>query len=203
MLKNLEEKLKFIELIDEMKNINRAVLLKNDRQETNAEHSFHLAMMILVFADDLKEKIDIFKVLKLALVHDLVEIYAWDTIFLVDSKTKLNTKKQREENAFKKLKKEFWWILPEILDLIKEFEERKTKESIFVYQIDRLQPLIQYVMEWWKGWHKWKFNKTKLIKKYDEIFKNDEFWLKEIVDKYFKKAEKENLWKLNKKLVLN
>jgi len=194
MLKNLEEKLKFIELIDEMKNINRAVLLKNDRQETNAEHSFHLAMMVLVFADDLKEKIDIFKVLKLALVHDLVEIYAWDTIFLVDSKTKLNTKKQREENAFKKLKKEFWWILPEILDLIKEFEERKTKESIFVYQIDRLQPLIQYVMEWWKGWHKWKFNKTKLIKKYDEIFKNDEFWLKEIVDKYFQEAEKEKMF---------
>ena len=49
-------------------------------------------------------------------------------------------------------------------------------------------------MEWWKGWHKWKFNKRELIEKYEEIFIYDEFWLKIIVDKYFEKAEKEDMF---------
>ena len=190
MIKNLQNKLKFIELMDEMKNIERAVLLKNWRQETNAEHSFHLAMIVISFSDDFPE-LNIEKCIKFALVHDIVEIYAWDTIFLVDSSEKLETKKQREKDAFIRLQKEFG---DNIWNLIKEFEEKNTIEARFIYQLDKVQPLMQYVIEWWKGWHKWKFDKEKLIWKYNEIFEKDEFGLKQIVDNYFEKAEKENMF---------
>ena len=79
MIKNLENKLKFIELLDQMKDIERAMLLRNGRRENNAEHSFHLAMIVIVFIEDFPE-LDELKVIKMALFHDIVEIFAWDTI---------------------------------------------------------------------------------------------------------------------------
>ena len=79
MITNIESKLKFIELVDDMKNIERAIRLRNGREETNAEHSYHLAMMVIIFADDFP-KLNILRSVKLALLHDIVEIFAWDTV---------------------------------------------------------------------------------------------------------------------------
>ena len=81
MITNLKNKLKFIELMDEMKNVARVISLRNNTFENDAEHSFHLALMVIVFWEDFPE-LDLLKCLKLALLHDLVEIYAGDTYFL-------------------------------------------------------------------------------------------------------------------------
>lgn len=78
MITNLENKLRFIELVDEMKSITRTITLKCGRKESDADHSYHLAMMVLTFAEDFPG-LDILKCLKLALLHDLVEIFAGDT----------------------------------------------------------------------------------------------------------------------------
>ena len=92
MITNLKEKLKFIELMDEMKNIERAIRLKNWREETNAEHSFHMAMMVVVLIEDFPQ-LDNIKCIKMALFHDLVEIFAWDTVIFDEEREK--TKKER------------------------------------------------------------------------------------------------------------
>jgi|GEM_PF-5437389 len=75
MLTNLEKKLKFIEIVDEMKYIKRIIYLKDNFLENDAEHSYHLALMVMTFIDDFSE-LDYEKCLKLALIHDIVEIYA-------------------------------------------------------------------------------------------------------------------------------
>ena len=144
MLNNLEKKLKFIELVDEMKNIKRAIYLRDNSFETNAEHSYHLAMMVMTFIDDFPE-LCYEKCLKLALIHDLVEIYAGDTVVL--DKNMEKTKIQREHNALEKFRKEIYDFLPEIIDLIEEYEKRQSKESKFVYSIDKIQPIIQVYLE--------------------------------------------------------
>ena len=183
MIKNLENKLRFIELLDEMKNIERAIYLKSGRKETDAEHSFHIAMIVCVFLEDFPE-LDALKCIKMALYHDLVEIFAWDTI-LFDEKA-MATKKDREEKALIQLEEVLWTSsFSDFKSVICEYEDKKTKESRFVYQIDKLHPMIQIIMEWWKSWEVfWITKKRVLAKKYEDI--DDEFWLVKILDKYTK-----------------
>lgn len=191
MIKNLQNKLKFIELMDNMKDIDRAIILKNWKQENDAEHSYHLAMMVIVFMDDFSD-LDIEKCLKFALIHDLVEIYAWDTIALVDLEW-LKTKEKREKDALDRLEKEFWSVLWNVIDLIKGYESKESKESRFVYSLDKVQPIIQNVLAKWGGWHKWKYDFDKIKERqYSKIY--PEFWLDKILDIYFEKAEKENMF---------
>ena len=191
MITNLQNKLKFIELMDEMKNIERAIRLKNWREETNAEHSFHLAMMVVILIEDFP-KLDSLKCVKMALFHDLVEIFAGDTVIFDEKMEK--TKKQRELKAIWQLEEVLWKEdFENIKILIEEYENRSSLEAEFVHQIDKIQPIIQIVMEWGSSWHEYKIDKDKLInKKYKQI--NDKFWLMQLLDWYFEKAEKENMF---------
>jgi 5'-deoxynucleotidase YfbR-like HD superfamily hydrolase len=75
MITNLKNKLKFIELVDKMNEIKRAIILQSGEKESDSEHSFHLAIMVTIFISDFP-KIDELKAVKIALFHDLVEIFA-------------------------------------------------------------------------------------------------------------------------------
>ena len=190
MIKNLEKKLKFIELVDEMKMIKRTILKRDNSLENDAEHSYHLAVMVMTFIDDFKE-LDYEKCLKFALIHDIVEIYAWDTPAF-NNKDLEKTKHQREKESFDRLNFEFWKELPEIINLIKDYEEQNSKESRFVYSLDKIQPIIQCVLEWWKKWQEYKLDIEEIKKnKYSKI--SNEFWLEKVLDVYFERAEKEKI----------
>lgn len=191
MIKNLENKLKFIELLDEMKNIERAIYLRNWKREDNAWHSFHLAMMVLVFIKDFSN-LDVLKCVKMALLHDIVEIFAWDTV-IFDTKMEA-TKEDRERKAIDQLEEVLWKEdFESFRKIIEEYMARSSDEAEFVHQIDKFQPIMQIVMEGWKTWHDWKIDKNKLIdKKYKEV--NDKFWLIKILERYFNKAERENMF---------
>lgn len=139
----LKKQIEFIVEVDKLKKIYRQTLLMDgSRNENDAEHSWHLALMAMVLYEySPEEDLDIIKVLKMLIVHDLVEIYAGDT-FCYDEKGNLD-KAQREEVAAERL----YSILPsdqghEFRALWDEFEERKTPEALFASSLDRLQPLI-------------------------------------------------------------
>ncbi|MDD3646344.1 MAG: HD domain-containing protein [Candidatus Gracilibacteria bacterium] len=190
MIKNLEHKLRFIELLDKMKDIKRIILLRNGGLESDAEHSYHLAMMVLVLAEDFPE-LNIEKCLKFALVHDLVEIYAGDTEALNTEQE--NTKKQREEDALIELEKQYFQVIPEIINLIKEYELRESKEARFVYSLDKVQPIMQVVIEGGNAWHKYKIDFEKIkARQYSKIY--PEFGLGKILDKYFGEAKEKNIY---------
>lgn len=190
MLTNLEKKLKFIELVDEMKNIERIIFLRNWTYENDAEHSYHLAIMVMTFIEDFPD-LNYEKCLKLALVHDFVEIYAWDTPAFDENAEA--TKHQRERNSFLRLKSEFSDILSELINLIDDYENKLSLEAKFVYSLDKVQPIIQTVLEWWKARHKYKIDFDELkSRQYSKIYPEFES-LKEILDIYFEKAEKSNI----------
>jgi len=139
----LMKQIQFIVEIDKMKQIFRQnVVIGTTRNENDAEHSWHLAIMAILLSEYAQEKnIDILRVVKMALVHDLVEIDAGDT-FCYDEKG-YEDKEEREQKAAKRL----FNVLPsdqanEIWDLWREFETLSTPEARFAACLDRLQPLI-------------------------------------------------------------
>ena len=132
----------FIRELDKMKAIRRRnAVICEDRKENDAEHSWHMAMMVPLLAKYSDEPIDEGHTAILCLAHDLVEIYAGDT-FCYDPKANLD-KSQREISAADKL----FSLLEEPLSseiraLWDEFEERKTPEAKFAAAMDRLQPVL-------------------------------------------------------------
>lgn len=138
----LERQLQFILEIDKLKLILRQTLLTDgSRRENSAEHSWHLAMMAILLAEYAPTQIDVLRVIKMLLVHDLVEIDAGDT-FCYDVQSNEN-KAMREAEAANRL----FGLLPEdqgveLRNLWEEFEAQETGEARFATALDRLQPFL-------------------------------------------------------------
>ncbi len=144
MTTRLEQQIQFILEADRLKNIFRqSYVISDRRRENDAEHSWHLALMTLLLSEHFEgEKIDLLRVLKMVIIHDIVEIDAGDT-FIYDSKKNHETQAIREREAADRL----FGLLPsdqadEFHKLFNEFEAKKTPEACFAAAIDRLQPLL-------------------------------------------------------------
>ena len=140
---NLLKQVNFIKEIDKLKYIQRKTRLFNsDRYENDAEHSWHLAMMTIVLAEHSDKPIDVLKVVKMVLIHDIVEIDAGDT-FIYDS-VKNHSNTDEELIAAKRI----FGLLPreqaaEFIAIWEEFEEGLTDEAKFAKSMDRFEPLLQ------------------------------------------------------------
>ena len=165
----LHKQIQFAIVIDEMKNIfRRNLIVDGSRRENDAEHSWNLAMLAMLFEDYSTEKVNIERVLKIALVHDLVEVYAGDT-FAYDSKGN-EDKLQREIESANKL---FGILDPvqgaEIRALWDEFEAKETAESKYANAIDRIQPLINNYMTNGHTWKEGDVHAPQIYKRMDII----------------------------------
>lgn len=138
----LEQQIAFIVELDKLKSILRQTLLMDSsRRENSAEHSWHLAMMALFLTEYLDQPVDLLRVVKMLLLHDVVEIDAGDT-FGYDVQGYLD-KSEREERAAARL----FGLLPaeqaaECHALWQEFEAGTTPEARYAVAMDRLQPLL-------------------------------------------------------------
>jgi putative hydrolase of HD superfamily len=138
----LREQLNFIIECDRMKTIiRRSPLAAADRRENDAEHSWHLALMVILLAEYADEPFDVGHAVQLVIVHDLVEIYAGDTP-LYDTAGAVG-QLDREKAAADEL----FVLLPadqatRIRALWDEFEDRKTPEARFAKAMDRLEPQL-------------------------------------------------------------
>ena len=142
MDERLKKQLDFALEIDKEKNIFRQTHLSgHGRNENDAEHAWHMAIMAYLLKEYSNEPVDIGKVMLMCLIHDIVESDAGDT-YAYDAEN-LKTQKAREDAA----KERLFSILPEeqkdeLIKLFDEFEEFKTAESKFAHAMDNLQPLI-------------------------------------------------------------
>ena len=169
-IENLLKQVEFIKEIDKIKYIQRKTKLFNsDRHENDAEHSWHLAMMAIVLSEHANEQIDVLKVLKMVLIHDIVEIDAGDTFIYDSVKNHSNTKEEL------KAAKRIFGMLPteqaqEFISTWEEFEEGKTNEAKFARAMDRFEPLLQNTSNNGGTWSEFNvkyesvYNKKKLIK---------------------------------------
>lgn len=142
MDERLMNDMEFCILLDNMKKIKRQTrLIGSEEREDDAQHSYHVAMMAIVLEKYSDEKIDINKVVKMLLIHDLVELYAGDAP-AYDKKAN-EDKEMRELLALEKV---FNLLDPELENELKllwlEFEKGVTPEAKFANSIDRLQPVL-------------------------------------------------------------
>lgn len=148
----LKKQMEFIMEMDKEKGIGRQTyILKGDRKENDAEHSWHLALMAMLLSEYSNEEVDVAKVMSMVLVHDLIEIDAGDT-FAYDDKGN-ETKRERELAAAERI----FNLLPEdqaakLRGLWDEFEEAKTPEAKFALAMDSVQPLMLNDASGGKSW---------------------------------------------------
>ena len=153
MEKRIETVLDFLKEIEKFKHVERKNYKTNDAQENDAEHSWHLAMFLILFEKELPEDADMTKMLKLALMHDLCELYAGDTCAFDDEGHK--NKYDRELESAKKLFSQLPDDLnQEFMDLFDEYEHSTTKEAKIVKSFDKMQPLLQNMAVGGIGWRK-------------------------------------------------
>lgn len=170
----LDKQIQFIIEIDKVKEVFRQTLLVcGSRKENDAEHSWHLAVMAFVLCEHFPEKVDLLKVMKMTLMHDLVEIDAGDT-YCYDEEAGID-KLSREKKAAQRL----YSILPddqaeEYLALWQEFEDGKTPEARYSAILDRLQPLILNIESQGISWMEHNISKEQVLKRTEVIKQNSE-----------------------------
>ncbi len=140
-LKSIEQILSFIVEVEKLK----AVLRKTrpvglDRYENSAEHSWHVCLAALMLKDHANDAVNIDRVLRMLLIHDLGEIDAGDTIVYAEQSAE---QKSKEENGVRRLLD----MLPasqaeEYLCLWQEFEKGETADALYARAIDRVPPLL-------------------------------------------------------------
>ncbi len=140
----------------------RTKLFNSDRRENDAEHSWHLAVMALILSDYSNEPIDLLKVLKMVLIHDIVEIDAGDT-FMYDT-LKSHDNSEEELLAARRI----FGMLPgnqgkDLLAVWEEFEAGETAEAKFARTLDKLEPLLQNVSNRGGTWREYDV-------KYERVF---------------------------------
>lgn len=186
----LEQQISFIKEIDKLKYIQRKTRLFNsDRHENDAEHSWHLAMMAMVLSQHSNTSVDLLKVIKMLLIHDIVEIDAGDT-FLFDTK-KNHTNTEEELKAAHRI----FGLLPEgqaqdLIAIWEEFEAGETDEAKFAKAMDRFEPMLQNASNDGGTWKEFDVPYETVIEKKEKMKEGSEpVWdyAKKLVDDFYKK----------------
>lgn len=115
-------------------------LADKKRAENDVEHSYGLALTAWFLAKHIAPELDQGKILKYALTHDLVELYAGDT-FVFGDEAELESKPAREDEAIKQLAQE-WSDFPEMSVFAQNYKEKMNEEAKFVYAVDKLLPVL-------------------------------------------------------------
>ena len=164
--KRFEKQVKFILEIDKEKNILRQTHISGGgRRENDAEHAWHMAIMIYLLKEYANEEIDLAKAMMMALIHDIVEIDAGDT-YAYDEKG-LESQKDREEKAAERI----FGILPpeqrdELKNLFEEFESFATPEARFARAMDNFQPLLLNDSNNGGDWRQHEVKKSQIAKRH-------------------------------------
>lgn len=175
--KNLLKDIEFIVELDKMKTILRQTsIIGDDRREDDAQHSWHISLMAMVLSEYSNEKIDLFKTIKMLLIHDLVEIHVGDT-FCYDEQANIG-KREREEESIEKIAKSLSGNKgKEIKKLWIEFENMETQEAKFAAAMDRLQPMLSNYNNDGGTWKKFNISKKDIYKRIDPVREaSDSLW---------------------------
>lgn len=166
-MERLSEFADFIVELDRLKAVKRQILLPVDgyRQENSAEHSWHVALMATMLCEYAIEAIDVSRVVRMILIHDVVEIDAGD-MFAFNDQQDHDAQAEKELAAAKRI----FGLLPspqseELLNLWLEFEEAKTPDAEFAKAMDRVLPVFQNMKDDGGSWRKHGIARSKIEKR--------------------------------------
>ena len=182
--KKLSQLIDFINFTHKFREVVRVARSPNGKKfENDTEHSYQLAMVAWFLIEQDKLKLNKELCLMYALAHDLVEVYAGDTLFF--DTTSISTKHKREKDALHKIKKRF----PNFNNLaiiIEKYESKKDKESKFIYALDKVLTPLQIYLENGKLWKEVGVSFETLVN-----FKSGKIAVSTDVDKYWQELLKE------------
>jgi putative hydrolase of HD superfamily len=162
-MERLQRQIRFLLEADKLKTVfRRNYLTDGSRTENDAEHSWYFALAALVLCETARDPIDLLRVLRIALIHDLVEIDAGDT-FIYDEAAK-RSQAEREERAAQRI----FGLLPEeqgneLLALWREFEAGRSPEARYARAIDRLAAVIMNHASGGKAWREHGVSKDRIL----------------------------------------
>lgn len=166
----LSRQIEFVKEIDKLKGVyRRTLIMDGSRHENTAEHTWHIAMLAMVLHEHVPEpKPDLSHVIRLMLVHDIVEIDAGDT-FAYDA-VGYTDKEEREMAAAKRI----FGLLPddqanEIMSLWREFEEMKTTEAVFAAAMDRMMPVLHNYYTEGHSWKQHSVTRAQVLKRMEPV----------------------------------
>jgi len=151
--KRLQQQVEFLIELDKLKSVFRRTILSHEtRRENSGEHSWHVTVVALLFQEYADEQVDILKVMKMLLIHDVVEIDAGD-VYIYDKQSNVG-KVDREREAADRI----FGLLPEdqrdeMKALWEEFEAKSTAEAKYAGACDRIIPLLH---NYYAKGHSWK-----------------------------------------------
>ena len=190
-MERIEQQVAFAVEIDKVKNIFRQTWLSDGkRKENDAEHAWHAALMAVLLAEYSNEPVDTLKVVKMLLIHDLVEIDAGDS-YAYDEAAQA-TAHEREQKAADRI----FGMLPkdqeeEFRSLWDEFEEYETPEARFAHVMDNFQPLLLNDAADGKGWREHQVKRANIEKrnrKTSEGSKTISEYIEKVIDRNIEKG---------------
>ena len=187
-----EKQLAFILEADKEKNIFRQTHITDyARSENDAEHAWHMAMMIYLLKEYANEEFDVAKAMMMALIHDIVEIDAGDTYAYDDAA--IASQKDREDKAAERI----FGLLPEdqaehLKSLFYEFEAGESAEAKFAKVMDNFQPLLLNDLNGGRDWREHNVCKSRVIKRQDRSKNGSDF-----IWKHTRKIIEDNVQKGN------
>jgi putative hydrolases of HD superfamily len=191
-LSRLDRQLDFLRHIDQLKNVIRqSSLIDQSRKENTAEHSWHLGVYALVLAEYAQGSVDVSRVVRMLLIHDIVEIDAGDTP--LNQPHDAAEQYEREHRGAQRI----FGLLPpeqtqEFRMLWEEFEAAESTDAQFAKSLDRLQPLVHNVATGGGSWIPPKVSESQVEQRYGPPIKrgSPRLWdrAKEMVRQHFKKA---------------
>ena len=190
-MERIEQQVAFAVEIDKVKNIFRQTWLSDGkRKENDAEHAWHAALMAVLLAEYSNEPVDTLKVVKMLLIHDLVEIDAGDS-YAYDEAAQA-TAHEREQKAADRI----FGMLPkdqeeEFRSLWDEFEEYETPEARFAHVMDNFQPLLLNDAADGKGWKEHQVKRANIEKRNRKTSKGSKRineYIEQIIDRNIEKG---------------
>ncbi len=162
----LDQQLEFLRTIDALKGVERASpLIDRSRRENSAEHSWHLAMYALLLSEHAAKEVDVGRVIRMLLIHDIVEVHVGD--MPIHGDYQLEKQGLLEQSAADRL----YAQLPNeqgkrLRSLWEEFEAAETPDARFAKSLDRLQPLIQNIATGGGTWNEHSLTEQQVIERY-------------------------------------
>ncbi|MCP4915116.1 MAG: HD domain-containing protein [Oligoflexia bacterium] len=189
----IENFVEFIKYADQLKQVKRKTFNYHEKvYENSGEHSWHLTLAVLTFSSLSNEKIDLLKCIKMALIHDLVEIDGGDQIIYAEDPDKFD----RELKAAKKI----FGMLPSELgdDLLEtwiEFEKKESAEAKYVGSLDRFLPLYSNVLNEGHSWKTHNISKAMILDKNENAISSGSTEIWNFAKKCLNECEEKGLLK--------
>lgn len=163
--------LSLVSTLDQLKTVLRKTsIMSGERRENSAEHSWHICMIAILLQNHSNENIDITKVLKMLLLHDLPEIIMGDTV-LYDEKTRTAHASTEKDHLLSLLSDAPENIRNDLVNVFVEFQTGKTPEARYANAIDRLQPILCNFIHKGGTWKSLNISKEKVLEKNKVIAK--------------------------------